>query len=1201
MTTQLRFLRGILYNYNQSPGNQNSGVLEFWKPLYEFWGYCVNGTSALQTPGGMANTASTTYSVSAASNASPISIVTTSTNALFTGQWVNITGVAGNTAANGIWSITVVSNTNFTLNGSTGNGAYTGGGTISTTAFSGPTNLWEGTPVLAVGNDGYTAAQVSTTLTGDAFFTTTTNNPFTLTSTSFTVSTANNNTTTIAAPSGGQSLPQSIINVATTTPFSTTIAAASNNVSLPTGTINVLSTTGFPSGGTIFVNTTEGTQYVTYTGITATSFTGCVGGIGSMITGASVFLTFAPSGTINVTTNAGVQLVTYTGITATTFTGCSGGTGLMTNGNAVSNTIQLTTTAANAYNNLQSVNVSGILGNTAANGPYGAGSTWIITTPSYPVANLFNFSTTIGFPSNGAALPQGTINSNTAAPFTTTTAVQTLPTGTINVSATATAATTIAAGSNNVSLPTGTINVASNVGFPTSGTLNVFTTANTTIALGSSGATLPQGTIFVASTAGFPTSGSLQVTSSGGPQTVTYNGITNASFLNCSGGTGTLTFGNAVTSTAPVTQTVTYTGLSGTTQFTGCLGGFGTMNTGNTVNNTGFFTNFPTAGQFFVNTTNGAQLITYTNVTATSFTGCTGGSGNTSNGGSVFTSFSPASNYTSIAAGSNGQTLPQTTINVAATAGFPSSGYIYVTTSTGFQVVNYTGTSGGNQFTGCSGGTGTMTTGAAVNLAFAPTGTVNVTSSVGTNIVSYTGTTATTFTGASGGSGTMSTGAAIASPTQLTTTLPTTLVNNQTIAIAGTSGVLGANSTWALTVIGNAAFSLNTSIFNGAFTGGGTITDHSNILLNTSVPNGSWASGGTQTVATTNMVGKALIIWKPNSGTSEDSLYTITSVISPNTVKINLNTGGTPDPVTLHPSFLQRSNINYRVVDLGVAYVANGVGTANSSNFAIFQFNPSAVGINPGQANSQFLLTASNSGPYSGGFVQLSPGGNWNGVAFPVTGNAQLDASSIFSTFSGNIYNGGPATTQALVIAADPSFFLMHFKDLNSGDGSSYIQIDIPTRLYPQATDTNPMSILFRGGVFNGSVFNNTNSSGQCLSRGYAMKCNDGVMRVHYSLAKSLSGDGSPVFGTNVTDVRIAFNTAKGTVLASDCVLTLPGVANQFSLGRGRLRSIKFTSTPLPNYHRFGLAGGAQYLNVQNGCAIIWDNTILPTNLFFIV
>lgn len=69
---------------------------------------------------------------------------------------------------------------------------------------------------------------------------------------------------------------------------------------------------------------------------------------------------------------------------------------------------------------------------------------------------------------------------------------------------------------------------------------------------------------------------------------------------------------------------------------------------------------------------------------------------------------------TTIAAGSNGQTLPQTTINVASTAGFPSSGTIAVVTSAGTVPVTYTGITG-TSFTGCSGGTGTMSTGGFVN------------------------------------------------------------------------------------------------------------------------------------------------------------------------------------------------------------------------------------------------------------------------------------------------------------------------------------------------------------------------------------------------------------------------------------------------------------------------------------------------------
>jgi hypothetical protein len=76
-----------------------------------------------------------------------------------------------------------------------------------------------------------------------------------------------------------------------------------------------------------------------------------------------------------------------------------------------------------------------------------------------------------------------------------------------------------------------------------------------------------------------------------------------------------------------------------------------------------------------------------------------------------------AGGATTIASSSNGQSLPQAIINVASTTGFPSSGNLLVTTSAGLQIVTYTATSGGNQFTGCTGGTGVMSTGNAVTSA----------------------------------------------------------------------------------------------------------------------------------------------------------------------------------------------------------------------------------------------------------------------------------------------------------------------------------------------------------------------------------------------------------------------------------------------------------------------------------------------------
>jgi hypothetical protein len=69
---------------------------------------------------------------------------------------------------------------------------------------------------------------------------------------------------------------------------STTIASASNGLSLPQATINVASTTGFATKGTITVFTSNGAQTVTYKGVTATSFTGCTGGTGTMSTGGVV-------------------------------------------------------------------------------------------------------------------------------------------------------------------------------------------------------------------------------------------------------------------------------------------------------------------------------------------------------------------------------------------------------------------------------------------------------------------------------------------------------------------------------------------------------------------------------------------------------------------------------------------------------------------------------------------------------------------------------------------------------------------------------------------------------------------------------------------------------------------------------------------------------------------------------------------------
>lgn len=72
----------------------------------------------------------------------------------------------------------------------------------------------------------------------------------------------------------------------------TTVSSLSNGASLPVATINVASTARFPSSGTFYINSTGvGAQLITYTGTTSTTFTGCSGGTGNLLTGNAISLT----------------------------------------------------------------------------------------------------------------------------------------------------------------------------------------------------------------------------------------------------------------------------------------------------------------------------------------------------------------------------------------------------------------------------------------------------------------------------------------------------------------------------------------------------------------------------------------------------------------------------------------------------------------------------------------------------------------------------------------------------------------------------------------------------------------------------------------------------------------------------------------------------------------------------------------------
>jgi PKD repeat protein len=87
-----------------------------------------SGGGALETVSVLDLDPAPSFNVAAATNTGPIEITTSAAHGLLTGQRVSITGVLGNTAANGMFTITVLDTTHFTLDGSIGNGAYTAGG-----------------------------------------------------------------------------------------------------------------------------------------------------------------------------------------------------------------------------------------------------------------------------------------------------------------------------------------------------------------------------------------------------------------------------------------------------------------------------------------------------------------------------------------------------------------------------------------------------------------------------------------------------------------------------------------------------------------------------------------------------------------------------------------------------------------------------------------------------------------------------------------------------------------------------------------------------------------------------------------------------------------------------------------------------------------------------------------------------------------
>jgi hypothetical protein len=352
------------------------------------------------------------------------------------------------------------------------------------------------------------------------------------------------------------------------------------------------------------------------------------------------------------------------------------------------------------------------------------------------------------------------------------------------------------------------------------------------------------------------------------------------------------------------------------------------------------------------------------------------------------------------------------------------------------------------------------------------------------------------------------------------------------------------------------------------------------VLLASGTDGSTSAGASTFTAAsstpfTSGMVGKYLVTWKSASGSSEDSIYLITGYTSTSVITVNVLNGGTPDVTTKLPSFTARTSINYRIID---ATTASGL-TLLTGQGMVWQMTPPAD--NTGQANSQVqLLWRANSSRTWG--TVMSPGGTWNGSAF-TDGTTEVQSFCIA---------GSAVVTGYVTMIGDKDHFLIMAKSPNSSaSGSAGLHIEIPARLYTQAQDTNPITIM---PIVNEVASSGT--SGSCYYSKFSMKGADGTTRTYKLLTRSTWGDGGTgMYGTNLTNSAAVMNDYWTGILMSDGILSCTGTAGQFSLARCRLRNVKFLGAFLPNYQRIGNSG--EWIHINNGILWPWDNSQMPVNL----
>lgn len=330
---------------------------------------------------------------------------------------------------------------------------------------------------------------------------------------------------------------------------------------------------------------------------------------------------------------------------------------------------------------------------------------------------------------------------------------------------------------------------------------------------------------------------------------------------------------------------------------------------------------------------------------------------------------------------------------------------------------------------------------------------------------------------------------------------------------------------------------------------------------------------------------KYLVMWKSGSTSYDDGIYKILGTDSTTGgLEVDITYGGTPR-LGNKPTFRDRTNINFRIVD--IESVVDLAGWADGQS-QVIQFE-GASDVNPGQATSQAQIIHRDLGRDVG--IVVSPSGSWNGSTF-------TDGSSEVLR---DWFNPGGDGMGLFYLAGGKDFLIVHVHGLDGtwNANPAGCHIEIPQRLYPREFDPNP--ICFMNWENDTPDQTTTTATQNTYATGFNMIGHDGVTREWSTLVRSPHGDRvntnlSPTndgiwenFNDNSRFFPMNYNVHTNLIMTSDALLHL-NVSGQFSLARCRLRRVRFTSD---NRDR-GFRGGTNWVFTAWGVLWPWNNTVIP-------